>query len=103
MILLDGADAPDTGPHRDAEAMRVRFVDRKTGVLHRLHRRSDAVVHERVGLARFFRLEVSADVEVADRAGETRRERAGIEVLDGTDSADAVADVVPALGNRIAG
>ncbi len=58
-------------------------------------------MHERVAPTRFFRLEVLAEIEIADRAGEARRERARVEMLDGADAADAVADVVPALGNGI--
>ena len=102
VIRFDRADAADPGAHRDAVAVRVGLLDREAGVLHRLHARRDAVVHEGVALAGFFRLEVLADVEVADRAGETGREGAGVEVLDGADAADAVADVVPALGNGVA-
>jgi hypothetical protein len=58
-------------------------------------------VHERVALPRFFRFEVLADLEVANRAGEARRERSGVEVLDRSDAADAIAHVLPAVGNRV--
>ena len=101
VIRFDRADSAYSGAHRNAIAMRIRFVDREPGVLERLHRSGDAVVHELVALARFLRLEVLAEVEVANGARETRGERAGVELVDGLDPADAVADVLPTFGNRV--
>ena len=61
VVGLDGADAADAGAHRYAIAVCVRFFHFKAGILHRLHRCRDAVVHERIGLTRLFRLEVLAE------------------------------------------
>src|SRR5687768_15531161 len=82
--------------------MRVRFFDRQRRVLHRLNRGCDAVVLKNVRLARVLRLEVLAEVEVADRARKPSREGARVEVLDGTDATDAITNVLPTFGNGVA-
>src|SRR5689334_739217 len=99
MVGFDGADAADAGSHRYAIAMRVGLLHFETRIAQSLHAGRDAVVHEGIALASLFGLEVLRNVEILDRAGEARRERADIEVFDRADAADAVADILPPLGN----
>jgi hypothetical protein len=102
MVAFDCADATDTRPHCDTAAVCVGLIDREARVLDGLDAGGDAVVHERIALACFFGLEVLRDVEIADRSGEARGERARVEMLDERNAAHAVADVVPTLGDGIA-
>ncbi len=92
VIVFDILDATDTRTHRDADGMSVFLSDFEVGIVDSVHRRGDAVVYERIVLALVFFGQVVVDIEVFDEAGNTRRKRAGIEVLDQGDPGNAFAD-----------
>src|SRR3970282_877887 len=60
-------------------------------------------MNEGIALACFFRLEICADVEIANGSGKARSELACIEGIDLGNSADAVPDVVPGVQNGVTG
>src|SRR5262249_31745850 len=102
VVRLDRVHAADTGPDRDAVAMRVGLLPLDAGIADRLHPRPKAAEHVRIALAGFYRLEVSGRVEVANRSGEARRERAHVVLIDRRDPADSVADALPPLRDAVA-
>ena len=89
-------------PIDDADARRIVRRDFEAGVLERLHRRREAVVHEGIHLPQLLRRQVRLGVEVRDRAAEAHRERTDVEARDRADAAVAREHVVPRRVDRAA-
>src|SRR5690606_2544285 len=100
--LLDGRQAADARAGDHAEAVAIDLLKVDAGILHRVHARGDAVVHELVHAPRLLGRQVLLEVEVLHGAAEAAREVADVEARDGGDATDAVDDVVPGGGHRAA-
>ena len=95
--LLDHRQAADPGADAHADALHVARVAVEPGVLHRLHRRDEAVVDERVVAARFLAGQVLRDVEALHLAGDLRRKRRRVEARDPRDPRAPGEDARPRL------
>ena len=65
-----------------------------------VHAGGDAVVHERIHAAGFFRIQVFLELEALDRAAEADRKGRGIEARDRPDAALAAQRGRPGIGSR---
>ena len=72
--LFDHRQPADARADAHARALLVAGEAFETGILHRLHRRDEAVMDERVVAARFLARQVLRDVEALHLTGDPRRE-----------------------------
>jgi hypothetical protein len=104
--VLDQRQAADARADQAADALGLlgaeRVVGRQAGVAHRLDRRGEAVVDERVHVTRFLGREIVLDVEALDLAGEAAGEGRGVELGDVGDAGAARQQILPAFGNAVA-
>ena len=77
--------------------MRLAFRDIQAGRVDRLLAAGNSVVHEQIGIAGVLRFHVRADIEIFDLPADACSETFGIERVDESDSADAVAHIAPAV------
>ena len=77
-------------------------VEVEPGVGHRLRTGRDAVVHELVHAPRFLGRQVLLELEVTHRTAEVARKGTHVEARDRRDTADAVHDIGPRLGEAAA-
>ncbi len=97
MVFLDSLDAANASAHHNPDRVAVHFCDLEACVLDSLYCRGDAVVYERVHLARVFRRQELVNIEILNDSSNTRRESAGIKFVDDTNTGDTVAYVVPSF------
>ena len=102
VIVFDEFDAADSGAHREADRMAVVFGNFETGIRDCIHRRSDAVVNERIGLAYILRQDVLAGIEIIHDTCNSCAECRCIEILDELDTRIAFADIGPGFVQPIA-
>ncbi len=100
--VLDHRQAADAGTDDDADALGVLLGDRQAAVVEGLDARGDAVMDERIHVARFLRRDVLLDVEALDLAGDATGQRRRVEARDRVDARPAGEDVGPRFGDRVA-
>src|ERR1700674_998635 len=102
MLLLDGREAADTGPHDSADLVSIAVVHHKPGVLHGLIGGDKGELREPIHPARVLLADDGRGVETAHFTGETRRQSRRIEERDGIDAALAGGYVGPELRDGVA-
>ena len=102
MAFLDPRQSTDTGPYGDSDSLRIAVVDLKARGFDRLNAGGNAVVDERVILARILGRHIGGHIKVFDGSADATRELAGIKAIQHRDTTAAVDNALPAVVDIVA-